>query len=329
MGIFDKTPQGAVQRAYLNDAFGALRSDGGGPRQAPMAMQYIKQKQEQEKLQQALAQAKQGGLPMGMNPQAFEALSSVDPRQALAMLTQPPTSAKPPASVQEYNFARAQGFQGTFHDWITAKAEASSTRINNSINTGDSDAFKYGTIEPGYRVNRATGVAEPVPGSSAARKAQTADATVTKGREDKVNTAQQMIDSIDAILTDEALPYATGVFAPLQNIPGTGAYRFGTKSRQLQGQAFLQAIETLKGTGQITEVEGQKATEAIGRLDPGMSEEDYKASLNELKAFLEEVQGRAITGGVSPRANPTFNSVPLQSMSDDDLDAQIRRLQGQ
>ena len=275
---------------------------------------------------------KAGGLPAGFDTPAMQAFAAQNPRQALSLAAQaslPAPAAKAPASVQEYEFAQGQGFQGSYTDWVRAKAEAGSTRISNSINTADGDAFKYGTIEPGYRVNRSTGVAEPVPGSSAARKAAEAQRGVTESKENEVNTAQQMIDSIDAIMNDKALPYSTGVFAPLQKIPGTGSYRFGTKSRQLQGQAFLQAIESLKGTGQITEIEGKKATEAVGRLDPGMAEEDYRASLRELKGFLTEVQGRAIQGGVNPRANPNFNSVPLNALSDADLDARIKALQNQ
>lgn len=316
----------------LRDGFGSLRSIGGGPagpqNALPMAMQYRAQQAEQEKLQQALERAKGGGaLPMGMNPAAFEALSSVDPRAALGALAQVAKPAAKPSSVQEYEYAKNQGFGGTYQDWVRAKAEAGRTSIENNI--GGQGNYTYGKLDPGWRVNNETGVASPIPGSAAAREIETSAATAQAETEKSVNVAQGMIDNIDAILTDEALPYATGVFAPLQNIPGTGAYRFGTKSRQLQGKAFLQAIDTLKGTGQITEIEGKKATEAVGRLDTALSEEDYIASLTELKGILQEGQGRAITGGVSPRANPNFNAVPLNSLSDADLDAEIRRLQGQ
>lgn len=95
-----------------------------------------------------------------------------------------------------------------------------------------------------------------------------------------------MIGSIDAILNDPALPYATGFLEWTQNIPGTASKRFGTRADQLKGQAFLQAFESLKGAGQITEVEGQKATQAIGRLDTAQSAEDYAQALRELRELL-------------------------------------------
>lgn len=114
------------------------------------------------------------------------------------------------------------------------------------------------------------------------------------------SSPQAMIDSIEATLSDPALDTATGILSPLQNIPGTPQYRFGTRADQLSGQAFLQAFESLKGAGQITEIEGQKATQAIGRLDTAQSAADYREALGELKAVLEAAQGRA--GQPSPPA---------------------------
>jgi hypothetical protein len=101
-----------------------------------------------------------------------------------------------------------------------------------------------------------------------------------------------MIASIDGILNDPALDYSTGMFAPLQYVPGTPMKRFQARAKQLEGQAFLQAFESLKGAGQITEIEGMKATQAIGRLDTAQSAEDYRQALIELRQVLELAAGR-------------------------------------
>jgi hypothetical protein len=50
------------------------------------------------------------------------------------------------------------------------------------------------------------------------------------------------------------------------NLPSVDAARAATFLDQIGGAAFLTAFETLKGGGQITEVEGEKATNAIARL---------------------------------------------------------------
>ena len=102
-----------------------------------------------------------------------------------------------------------------------------------------------------------------------------------------------MLQAIDGILNDPALETSTGLMSPLQNVPGTPQYRFGTRARQLQGQAFLQAFESLKGGGQITEIEGQKAEAAIGRLDTAQGPGDYRDALMELRGVIEDAQKRA------------------------------------
>ena len=101
-----------------------------------------------------------------------------------------------------------------------------------------------------------------------------------------------MVSTIEGILNDPALEGSTGIWSWTQNIPGTDARRFGARARQLEGQAFLQAFESLKGGGQITEVEGQKATQAIGRLDTAQKPEDYRAALTELLDILKAAQSR-------------------------------------
>lgn len=105
--------------------------------------------------------------------------------------------------------------------------------------------------------------------------------------------AEQMISSIDGILAHPGLGAATGASSYLPSIRGTDRADFDARSAQLKGQAFLQAFESLKGGGQITEVEGKAATEAIARLDNAQSEAAYKSSLTELRGILEKARSRA------------------------------------
>lgn len=109
-------------------------------------------------------------------------------------------------------------------------------------------------------------------------------------------TSNNMLASIDGILNDPALDVSTGWLSWMQGVPGTDQYRFGQRALQLQGQAFLQAFESLKGGGQITEIEGQKAEQAIGRLNTAQNPADYRTALNELKSIIEEAKQRAISG---------------------------------
>lgn len=127
------------------------------------------------------------------------------------------------------------------------------------------------------------------------------------------STPAAMIATIDGILSDPALDFATGWLEWTQRIPGTQARRFGSRAKQLSGQAFLQAFESLKGGGHITEIEGQKATDAIGRLDTAQRPEDYRAALEELKTILAAGMARQEATGRGTNLNP------YSGMSDEEL----------
>jgi hypothetical protein len=74
---------------------------------------------------------------------------------------------------------------------------------------------------------------------------------------------------------------------------------------QTQGQAFLQAFETLKGGGQITEIEGQKATDAISRLrNQRLSDADYLRAISDLEEVVNAglARARQQAGARSPSA---------------------------
>lgn len=99
-------------------------------------------------------------------------------------------------------------------------------------------------------------------------------------------SAADITGKIDEVLTD---PNLSGVTGPLQGSSWHPTL-FGksvdviTKIEQLGGGAFLQAFEALKGGGQITEVEGKKATDSLARItNRRQSDEGYRKALLEFK----------------------------------------------
>jgi hypothetical protein len=76
-------------------------------------------------------------------------------------------------------------------------------------------------------------------------------------------------------------------------IPGTPQADFESRLGQIQGAAFLQAFESLKGGGAITEIEGQKATQAISRMNAATSEREFKAAANDFLAVVEAAKTSA------------------------------------
>jgi hypothetical protein len=85
-----------------------------------------------------------------------------------------------------------------------------------------------------------------------------------------------------------------GVGIPgLRLLPATTERDADALYTQIKGRAFLEAFETLKGGGQITEREGQAATEAITRLERNISEAEFVRAANELRDIMRRALARA------------------------------------
>ncbi len=121
----------------------------------------------------------------------------------------------------------------------------------------------------------------------------------------EIASASRMIDQIDALLYDPALGNALGVEGffrrPAAEL-GLDSETARVKERidQIKGGVFLQAFEALKGGGQITELEGQKAEAAMARLGTSQSLEDYQEALNELRFYIDIGRRRKMGEQIPP-----------------------------
>lgn len=103
---------------------------------------------------------------------------------------------------------------------------------------------------------------------------------------------QQAIKSIDELSANPGLDSIVGSadqFRPswLLGPQGNDAL---ARLDQLKGKTFLQAYTTLKGGGQITEVEGQKAENAIARLTRAQDEKTFRQALADLRDVIVKGQ---------------------------------------
>jgi hypothetical protein len=105
-------------------------------------------------------------------------------------------------------------------------------------------------------------------------------------------------------------------------VQGTPEADFDAMLEQVLGGAFLEAYERLKGTGQITEIEGKKATQAITRMQRAVSETEFLQAAQEFRSSLENAMERTRNRlqGVSGRT-----SAPSRpAVAAPDADAQAR-----
>ena len=117
-------------------------------------------------------------------------------------------------------------------------------------------------------------------------------------------TASYMDDLLEKTKTHPGRQYATGKSSILPKVPGTAPADFQVLLDQIGGQQFLQAFESLKGGGQITEVEGRKATEAMARMNPRQSEEAFLQGVNEFQSIVRSAKERA-NAKIQPQDSPS------------------------
>lgn len=121
--------------------------------------------------------------------------------------------------------------------------------------------------------------------------------------------AEETTKKIDDLLKNEGLDSVVGSldqYRPSWTMGESGRKAL-SQLEQLQGGAFLQAFNTLKGGGAITEIEGQKAERAIARMQRYQSEKDFREALMDfrdaVKTGVRKLQASA-NGGASPSSAP-------------------------
>lgn len=105
-------------------------------------------------------------------------------------------------------------------------------------------------------------------------------------------------------------------FLPGQRfVEGSDAASYEVRQKQIEGKAFLEAFNALKGGGSITEKEGEKATAAIMRMNKASNEKEYISAARELQDIMRRGvdRARAKAGQTSPVVTPS--AAPASSPS--------------
>lgn len=133
--------------------------------------------------------------------------------------------------------------------------------------------------DPTLKRNISSAVAE-----GAAAGKDRADATIDLPKIE--SSSAKVIGLVNELLTHKGKSSALGASSYLPSIRGTERAGFDNRLKQIQGDAFLKAFESLKGGGAITEMEGQKATQALNRMNETVNEEEFDSAA---KDFISEV----------------------------------------
>lgn len=99
-------------------------------------------------------------------------------------------------------------------------------------------------------------------------------------------------------------------------VKGSSAANFMAKFEQLQGKQFLQAFETLKGGGQITEKEGEIATQAISSMRLATSEKEFDKAARNLKEVIRKGVERQKQGITANQPSQSQNMLQMPRIGD-------------
>lgn len=125
------------------------------------------------------------------------------------------------------------------------------------------------------------------------------------------SNADYMKKKIDELLAHpgfESTVGAPGWGKVSRYVSGTKEADFMTRHKQITGKTFMKAYETLKGGGQITEIEGQKATEALQRMTTAASEKEYRAAAEDFKREIDRLTALAEQRASGKEPSPAKSS---------------------
>lgn len=282
----------------------------------------------QELLAKALGSgsAKEAGAYLAQDPSmAKDAIDLAFPRQ---------TFGSTPAALQLANeVARLEAVGDS----------AGAARIREFAKTQEKGTvFDNGVISntPGYTDTVAAKEAAKAGGKVVGTNAATNQAALPAATA-KANYAIQLIDQMVGnpelgIPEHQGLRGAVGFSSVVPNRPGSQAASFENRLAQIGGQQFLEAFGQLKGGGAITEIEGQKATAAIARMQASNSEEEFINAAREFQGIVKQglarQQAQAGVQQQMPQPAPPNRADPLAAARDAiakgaPRDAVIQRLQ--
>lgn len=209
---------------------------------------------------------------------------------------------KQPSSVQEYEFAKSQGYKGSFTDFKREMKKAGAV----SVNIGQSEV---GTIPQGFELftdpKSGSRSMRPIVGGPAAMKAEkvkTAAKNKQKMAERGGGVVVEDIDRAIKVIDGGGVFNGTGLTGSLlAGLPGTDAHKLGNLIETVKANAGFDKLQQMRDAsptggalGQVSERELSFLQAAIGNLSQSQDAETLKFNLNRVrKIYLDIIHGDA------------------------------------
>lgn len=248
--------------------------------------------------------------------------------------------------IKEYEYAVRQGFKGTIADWMAQKragaGEFGMTPIYGTMADGKPGIMQLGKngtpqmvpLPEGFQIARdpikvdgptGTTILDPqtrqqvgfipkdIRGAKIEESLGKAQGAARATLPTDLQAGQFAVDEINKLIDSKGFNEVFGSldqFRPNFTMSAEGKDALA-RFDQLKGRAFLQAYTTLRGGGQITEVEGKKAEDALARLNRSLSETEAKQALADFRdAVTVGMQKLREKAGVAPESAPVSRGAP-------------------
>lgn len=116
-------------------------------------------------------------------------------------------------------------------------------------------------------------------------------AAITKEKSINKAAAEDAVYSLDLISQLESHPGFEDVFGVSlggRHVPGNDGQGADALFDQIKNRGFLEVIDKIKGTGSLSDAEGKRLLDANNRLRRGLSEEEAKTVLKEMKGLIQK-----------------------------------------
>jgi len=139
-----------------------------------------------------------------------------------------------------------------------------------------------------------------------------------------VSDFQQTMQTIEELRNHKGRN-SIGWHGPTANIPqdmlrGSEAFGAAKLEERLKSRVFGQQIEKMVGLGALSNIEGQRITDAVGSLDRGLKKDEYNRTLNFIQESFKNGLDKLATKAGQPapfgwKGNDGWNTVPMPGSS--------------
>lgn len=189
-------------------------------------------------------------------------------------------------AIGEYNFAKENGYQGSFTDYQNEDANRKKSIAAAGVSGGGSSSGVPGQLSAlAQAVQRGTISIDKIP---IAQRAAVAAELATSGI---ASTRQQALTYnlgvVNNLLNNPNLGSISGVPSLSAFIPGTSAQLTKNQYSQLKGILSLENRQLLQGSGAISDFEFKVLSDAATALGRNLSDEDFRTQLEAVRDVFE------------------------------------------